>query len=80
MDRFGDESLPFWQRAFDLLTRGPLLADEPYAEWVTERRELHDGFYRQCACSFAPLSDTLWEGRQSGGLALAAYLLATAQK
>ena len=55
MDRFGDESLPFWQRAFDLLTRGPLLADEPYAEWVTERRELHDGSYRQCVHALSQL-------------------------
>ena len=55
MDRFGDESLPFWQRAFDLLTRGPLLADEPYAEWVTERRELHEGFYRQCVHALSQL-------------------------
>ena len=55
MDRFGDESLPFWQRAFDLLTRGPLLADEPYAEWVTERREMHEGYYRQCVHALSQL-------------------------
>ena len=55
MDRFGDESLPFWQRAFDLLTRGPLLCDEPYADWVTERRELHDGYYRQCVHALSHL-------------------------
>ena len=55
MERFGDESLPFWQRAFDLLTRGPLLSDEPYADWVTERRELHDGSYRQCVHALSQL-------------------------
>ena len=55
MDRFGDESLPFWQRAFDLLTRGPLLCDEPYAEWVTERREVHNGYYRQCVHALSQL-------------------------
>ena len=55
MDRFGDESLPFWQRAFDLLTRGPLLCDEPYADWVTERREMHEGYYRQCVHTLSQL-------------------------
>ena len=55
MERFGDDSLSFWQRAFDLLKRGPLLTDEPYASWVKERRELLDGYTRQCVHALAHL-------------------------
>jgi DNA-binding SARP family transcriptional activator len=55
MERFGDDSLPLWQRAFDLLKRGPLLSDEPYAAWVNDRRESLEGYARQCIHALAHL-------------------------
>jgi DNA-binding SARP family transcriptional activator len=48
MERFGEDALPFWQRAYDLLKRGPFLGDEPYADWARARRELLEGYSRQC--------------------------------
>jgi tetratricopeptide (TPR) repeat protein len=75
MERFGDDSLPFWQRAFDLLKRGPLLADEPYAAWVKERRELLDGYTRQCVHALAHLYLTRYgeAGRAEAVLLLRTY-------
>lgn len=55
MERFGHDSLPFWQRAFDLLKRGPFLADEPYAEWVKEHREKLEGYRRDCVYALSKL-------------------------
>jgi DNA-binding SARP family transcriptional activator len=58
MERFGDDALPYWQRAFDLLKRGPFLVDdpyEPYAAWVQKRREVLGGYYRQCVHALARL-------------------------
>ncbi|GCE22237.1 AfsR/SARP family transcriptional regulator [Dictyobacter kobayashii] len=48
MDRFGDDSLPFWERAFALAKRGPFLAEETYAAWIKERQAMLNGSYRQC--------------------------------
>jgi DNA-binding SARP family transcriptional activator/tetratricopeptide (TPR) repeat protein len=48
MERFGDDALPFWQRAFDLLKRGPFLADELYASWAQAKRTELEGYYRHC--------------------------------
>ena len=48
MARFGDDSFPFWQRAFDLLKRGPFLPDEPYASWAQGKRIELEGHYRHC--------------------------------
>jgi DNA-binding SARP family transcriptional activator len=58
MERFGDDALPFWQRAFDLLKRGPFLVDdpyEPYASWVKEQREQLQGYNRQCVHALSHL-------------------------
>lgn len=58
MERFGDDALPFWERAFALLKRGPFLVDdpyEPYASWVKEQRERLEGYTRQCVHALARL-------------------------
>jgi DNA-binding SARP family transcriptional activator/tetratricopeptide (TPR) repeat protein len=58
MERFGDDALPFWERAFALLKRGPFLVDdpyEPYAAWVTEQRSQLEGYTRQCVHALARL-------------------------
>jgi DNA-binding SARP family transcriptional activator len=58
MERFGDDALPLWQRAFDLLKRGPFLVDDPYdpyAPWVQERREQLGGYSRQCVHALSRL-------------------------
>jgi DNA-binding SARP family transcriptional activator len=58
MERFGDDALPFWQRAFDLFKAGPFLADdpyEPYAAWVKERRSQLEGYGRQCVHALSRL-------------------------
>jgi DNA-binding SARP family transcriptional activator len=55
MERFGDDALPFWQRAFDLLKRGPFLLDEPYASWAQTRRTELEGAYRQCVHALSHL-------------------------
>jgi DNA-binding SARP family transcriptional activator len=58
MERFGDDALPFWERAFVLAKSGPFLVDEPYepyATWVTEQREYLQGYARQCVHALARL-------------------------
>jgi DNA-binding SARP family transcriptional activator len=55
MQRFGDNALPYWQRAFDLLKRGPFLLDEPYAAWAQTKRSELEGAYRQCVHELARL-------------------------
>ncbi len=55
MERFGDDALPFWQRAFDLLKRGLFLADEPYAAWAQAKRTELEGYYRQCVHALSRL-------------------------
>jgi DNA-binding SARP family transcriptional activator len=58
MERFGDDALPFWQRAFELAKRGPFLVDnpyDPYASWIIEQRERLEGYSRQCVHAIARL-------------------------
>ena len=55
MERFGDDALPFWQRAFELAQRGPFLLDDPYTEWAHERRSQIEGYYRQSVHALARL-------------------------
>lgn len=53
MERFDDNALPFWQRAYDLAQRGPFLAHELYASWSQAQRAKIEGHYRQCVHSLS---------------------------
>lgn len=55
MERFGDDPLPYWERAFELGKRGPFLMDEPYAEWAQGPRTQVEGAFRQCVHALARL-------------------------
>jgi tetratricopeptide (TPR) repeat protein len=48
LERFGDDALPFWERAYQLASRGVYLSEEPYSEWAEARREEVEGHLRQC--------------------------------
>lgn len=55
MERFGDNPLPFWQRAYELAKRGEYLPDEIYGEWASARREEIAGLLRQSVQALARL-------------------------
>ncbi len=55
MERFGDDGLPFWERAYALAKRGPYLPDEMYSEWATFRRGEVQGLLRQSVQALARL-------------------------
>ena len=55
MERFGDDPLPFWQRAYELAKRGEYLPDEVYSEWADFRREEIAGMRRQSVLALARL-------------------------
>jgi DNA-binding SARP family transcriptional activator len=48
MERFGDDPLPLWERAYELAKRGTFLPEEVYSDWAKEWREVLEGHYRQC--------------------------------
>jgi tetratricopeptide (TPR) repeat protein len=62
MERFGDDPLPFWQRAYELAKRGEYFPDEVYSEWAEARREEIAGLRRQSVLALARLF-TEREGR-----------------
>jgi hypothetical protein len=62
MERFGDDPLPFWQRAYELAKQGDYLPDEVYSEWAEARREEIAGLRRQSVLALARLL-TEREGR-----------------
>jgi tetratricopeptide (TPR) repeat protein len=53
--RFGEDSLPYWEQAYALVCRGRFLIDEPSSEWAKERREAVDDQLRQCVHALAHL-------------------------
>ncbi|HEU5381873.1 MAG TPA: bacterial transcriptional activator domain-containing protein [Ktedonobacteraceae bacterium] len=55
MERFGDNPLPFWQRAYELAKRGEYLPDEVYGEWASVKREQIAGMLRQSVQALARL-------------------------
>jgi len=48
LERFGQPSLDFWERAYQLASRGPFLPEERYSDWSTQRRQEIEGQYQQC--------------------------------
>ncbi|HEU5384076.1 MAG TPA: bacterial transcriptional activator domain-containing protein [Ktedonobacteraceae bacterium] len=55
LERFGDDPLPFWQRAYELAKRGEYLPDELYGEWASVKREQVAGMLRQSVQALARL-------------------------
>src|SRR5579875_2944686 len=55
LERFGDDALPSWERAYQLASRGTYLSEEPYSEWAEARREEVEGHLRQCVHALARL-------------------------
>ncbi len=60
LERFGDDPLPQWERAYQLASRGTYLSEEPYSDWAEVRREEVEGHLRQCVHALA----RLWLARQ----------------
>ncbi len=55
MERFGDDPLPYWERAYALAKRGIFLPDELYSDWATARRGEVTGILRQSVQALARL-------------------------
>jgi hypothetical protein len=47
LERFGEDALPFWERAYELARRGEYLSEEPYSDWAEPRRAEVRGALRQ---------------------------------
>jgi hypothetical protein len=58
MERMGEPALalPFWQKAYQLASRGVYLADEPSSDWANEPREQVVGALRQSVQALHRLS------------------------
>lgn len=46
-ERFGEDPFVYWQRAFDLASRGTFLLEEAASEWARPRREVVNDHLRQ---------------------------------
>jgi tetratricopeptide (TPR) repeat protein len=46
-ESFADDSLPFWEQAYTLASRGIYLAEETYSDWVQDKRNEVQGYLRQ---------------------------------
>jgi DNA-binding SARP family transcriptional activator len=55
MERFGDDPLPFWERAYELAKQGIYLPDELYSDWTEIRRAKVTGMLRQSVRALARL-------------------------
>lgn len=55
MERYGDDGLPFWERAYDLAKRGPYLPDEIDSDWTAFLRGEVAGMLRQSVQALARL-------------------------
>ncbi len=55
MERFGDDPLPYWERAYELVKQGVYLPDEAYSDWSSIQREEVAGVLRQCVQALARL-------------------------
>jgi DNA-binding SARP family transcriptional activator len=55
MERFGDDPLPYWERAYALAKRGIFLPDEMYSDWAAARCGEVAGVLRQSVQALARL-------------------------
>jgi DNA-binding SARP family transcriptional activator len=55
MERFGDDPLPYWERAYALARRGIFLPDERYSDWAAARLGEVAGMLRQSVQALARL-------------------------
>ena len=46
--RFHDDPLPYWERAYQLASRGTYLIEEPFSDWAHGRRDMVQDQLRQC--------------------------------
>jgi tetratricopeptide (TPR) repeat protein len=53
--RFGDDPFPYWQRAYELASRGSFLLAEPNSEWARKRRKEVQDHLRQSVHALARL-------------------------
>jgi hypothetical protein len=54
-ERFEEDALPYWERAYEIVSGGCFLADEPNSEWAKARREIVDDQMRQTVHALARL-------------------------
>ncbi len=55
LERFGDEALPYWERAYALAKRGTFFPDEVYTDWSAPKRGDVAGLLRQSVQALARL-------------------------
>jgi tetratricopeptide (TPR) repeat protein len=55
LERFDDDPLTCWERAYQLASRGTYLSEEPYSQWADSRREEVEGYLQQCVHALARL-------------------------
>jgi DNA-binding SARP family transcriptional activator len=53
--RFNDDPFPYWQRAYQLASRGTYLIEEPLSDWANVRRQMIKDQLRQCVHALARL-------------------------
>jgi DNA-binding SARP family transcriptional activator/tetratricopeptide (TPR) repeat protein len=54
--RFNDDPFPYWERAYQLASRGTYLIEEPFSDWAQARRETLRDQLRLCVHALSRLS------------------------
>jgi DNA-binding SARP family transcriptional activator len=67
-ERFGQDALAFWERAYQLASRGVFLMDELKSDWAKDRREILEGLFRQCVLRLVQSYRTRGEGSTQAAL------------
>ncbi len=60
MERYGDDSLLFWERAYQLASQGLYLPEEAYSDWTEPRRSAVIGALRQSVHALKRLYFVRW--------------------
>jgi tetratricopeptide (TPR) repeat protein len=55
LERFGDDPLFYWERAYQLASRGRYLSEEAYSTWGEAQREVVEDYLRQSVHALARL-------------------------